>query len=54
MKECTICKQELTDKALDIDKMLNKEEALRLKIARKASGICSECSITMLMLNLCN
>jgi len=52
MKNCTICGTELNKKSLDITKMLSKEEGERLFSVRRDRGICSECSITMLMLNL--
>ena len=52
MKKCTICGTELNRQTLDIDKMFSKEEADRLFNVRKDKGVCSECSITMLMLNL--
>ena len=50
--KCKYCGSDLNEKTLDIDKMLSKEEAKRLFKVRKESGVCSECSIQMLMLNL--
>ena len=50
--KCKICGTTLTKKNLDINKILSKEEALRLYKTRKERQICSECSIQMLMLNL--
>ena len=52
MKKCSICNQDLTSKALDIYKMLNEEEATRLEGVRKNRGICSSCSIEMIMANI--
>lgn len=52
MKKCKLCGTILTRKSLDIDKILLKEEAERLYVIRKEKEICSECSITMLMIEL--
>jgi len=52
MKKCKICKTELNNKTLGIDKMLNKSESKRLKKIRLKNGVCSECSIQMLMLSI--
>ena len=52
MKKCKICGTELNNKSLDIDKMLNKSEAKRLKKIRLNRCVCSECSMQMLMLSI--
>lgn len=52
MKTCTICGVELTKKTLGVKNILNKEEQRKLFKIRKKSGYCSECSITLLLLDL--
>lgn len=50
--KCKICGETLTKENLDITKMISKEEAKRLFKIRKERGICSACSIQMIMLNI--
>ena len=54
MKKCKVCGTKLTRKSIDIDKMLNQKEAKRLEKLRLKEGLCSECSMQMLMMNILN
>jgi 5-methylcytosine-specific restriction endonuclease McrA len=52
MLKCTICGKPLTDKAMDLHHILNLKERKRLKKIRKKGGLCQECVIQLLLLNL--
>ena len=52
MKKCTVCGITLTASTLGIKNILNKEERDKLKKIRLNNGHCSECAITLLLLEL--
>jgi hypothetical protein len=52
MKKCTICGVELNEKTIGLNNILDSEERNRLEKIRKNNGYCSECSITLMLLNL--
>lgn len=49
---CSICGVKLTEKNLDINKMLSRKETKKLYSIRRKRGICSECSISMLIIDI--
>jgi hypothetical protein len=52
MKKCTICKRPLTNKAMDLTQILDENERKRLEKIRRKRGLCSECSISLVLLSL--
>jgi hypothetical protein len=50
--KCLICGSMITEKTLDISKIISKDEAMRLYTLRKEKQICSPCSTSYLMLDL--
>jgi hypothetical protein len=50
--KCSICGTPLTKENLDITKILSEKEAKKLYTIRKKRGVCSECSIQMIMLDI--
>lgn len=51
MIKCSICGAKLTENNL-VKGILNPAERARLKVVRTEKGVCSECSIQMLMLDI--
>jgi len=52
MIKCKICGKQLTDKAMNLQHVLNASEKKRLSKIRKKKQICSECTIQLIMLDL--
>ena len=52
MKTCIYCGKDLNRKALDIPRMMNKEEREKLYAVRKKSNVCSMCNTDRLLANL--
>lgn len=52
MKACKVCGKPLTEKALDIQIILNAKEKAKIKKLRKKQEVCAKCKMQMLILNI--
>ncbi len=50
--KCQICSTKLNNKTLRMNEVFNEKERVKIKKVRKNMGLCSECFIQLLFLDL--